>query len=144
MKKLLVLFITTLVFSCSGRALEVTDSTLAPPEKLPSLTLKVGDGMPDTSGIETVEVFPWSHSILGKGGEQHFKGDVDGIWTMEAFLYCDGKLLENPFGIYISELKVIYLDRDMDRIIDEVIVIGSRRMSIGKTAPDCPPPATKI
>ena len=144
MKKLLALFITTLVFSCSGRALEVTDSTLAPPEKLPALTLKVGDEMPDTSGIEIVEVFPWHHLILGRGGEQHFKGDVDGIWTMEAFLYCDGKLLENPFGIYISELKVIYLDGDMNREIDEVIMVGSKRISIGETAPDCPLPATKI
>ena len=110
----------------------------------PAFALEIGDKMPDTSGIETEAVLPWHHLILGKGGEQHFKEGADGFWTMEAFLYCDGKLLENPFGIYISELKVIYLDGNMDRIIDEIIVIGSKRMSIGETAPECPSADLKI
>ncbi|HEA65916.1 MAG TPA: hypothetical protein ENI07_03705, partial [Desulfobacterales bacterium] len=90
MKKLLVLFITALVFSCAGRAMEIKDSALEPPEKLLPPVLMVGDPMPDMSGTEVTDMLPWFNFLLGKSGERHFTGLFGEAWTMEAFLFCDG------------------------------------------------------
>lgn len=112
----------------------------------PAFALDVGDPMPDVSGIEVTEVLPWFNFGLNKSGERHFRGVFGKVWTMEAFLSCDGKLLEKPFGYYTSILDVIYLDLDMDGEINEVILDASKppKATIGITAPDCPPPAVNI
>ncbi|KKK73821.1 hypothetical protein LCGC14_2889990, partial [marine sediment metagenome] len=133
-----------LVFNGCSKNIDIKASVLEPLEKSPSALLGVGDPMPDNSEIAIAGMYPWAYSPTGKSGMQLYRGDANGVWTMEAFLSCDGELLEKPFGLYTNELGAIYLDKNMDRIIDEVIVLGSIRLTIGETAPDCPLPGTKI
>ncbi len=144
MKKLFILSIIVLLFGGCNRAVEIKADVSETSKVLPVSILEVGDPMPDTSGIAIAGMYPWAYSPTGKSGMQLYRGDANGVWTMEAFLSCDGELLEKPFGLYTNELGAIYLDKNMDRIIDEVIVLGSIRLAIGETAPDCPLPGAKI
>ena len=146
MRKLFISFVAILVFSGCGRTVGIKASMSEAPKVPPVLILKVGDKMPDMSGIEVTERLPWFNFLLGKSGGLHYTGVFGEVWTMEAFLFCAGKLLEKPFGFYTSVLDIVYLDPDMDGKIDEVVLDASKppRATVGATAPNCPLPATDI
>ena len=100
-----------------------------------ALALMVGDKMPYIKGAPDY-VKPWLGYLTGVSGEQHFKDNKVGEgFKMEAYLTCDNVSLLVPFGVYDSVENLVYLDPDMDGIIDSVI---SPNQSIASTAPLCP------
>ncbi len=123
MKRLLII----LIFICSFL---VVQTSIAEP-------LKVGDQVPNVEG-EPNYIKPWYKTIDGvliKGGERHYK-DIDSVnWIMKVYLYCGSVLLKKPFAFYLSKLNVVYLDINMDSIIDKMII--DPKVSIALTAPEC-------
>ncbi len=123
MKRLLII----IIFICSFL---LAQTSIAEP-------LKVGGQMPNME-TEPDYIKPWNRivdDVLSKGGERHFR-DIDSIhWTMEAFLSCGSVVSKKPFAFYLSKLNVVYLDLNMDGIIDKMVIDPTK--TIASTAPEC-------
>jgi len=97
--------------------------------------LKVGDKMPYMKGAPTY-LSSWMDPNTGSYGERRFRDNDNGEgFKMEAYLTCNDVSLLVPFGVFDSIEDLVYLDPNMDGIIDN---IDSPNMSIGSTAPPCP------
>lgn len=145
MKKLFVLFIVAIAFSGCSRALEIKDSTPEPPEKLPSLALKVGDKMPDVSGLTYQREIPYSildKTIIKVIRDNNPRTQDYSEFATVAYLVCDGEQLPKPFGIFMGTNDTLYLDPDFDGRINRVWTVPLPPISM--TAPDCPAPSEKI
>ncbi len=101
-----------------------------------AFALEVGDKMPDVSGIKVQSERIWIDSLRGLSGPYYIRAEHPGDthFIIEAHLACGETINSNPFGIFISTESLLYLDKNMDGIIDS---IDSPTLTIGQTAPDC-------
>ena len=53
----------------------------------------------------------------------------NGIYTgSEAYKVCGNKLLDLPFGVHIEDEDIVYVDKNMDGIIDDAHGVEDRKI----------------
>ena len=93
----------------------------------------IGDKLRSFSEQHWYASLPWvNHN--GKGGNmQAYDTDLDGKPDFTE-IYLNGKF--KNYAVYDFKTKILYLDRDCDRRIDE-IVEDAIKYKVGDFAPDC-------
>jgi len=111
-------------------------STLIGCSKFPS---KIGEKMPAVNSQNVLEMGPWRNEDNSKKGfSLLLDEDGDGIHDLKAaYLECNKKIFEHPLGVYDGKNNILYLDKNFDGLVDEIIENPEKEKKIYNDAPDC-------
>lgn len=104
----------------------------------PVMALEKGDKMPDVDKADVVSYSSWV-SPDGRNSGVYIYADADGDSLPDygvALMICNGNIAKREFAIYSRAEGKLYVDRNTDGIIDEVVTDLQGR-NIYDDAPGC-------
>jgi len=106
---------------------------------LPAAAQEIGDKMPDIENGIILAADTWIYQGIERGA--YFLVDVDGDFQQDytsAHIICYEEISEKPFAIYNGKTQDLYIDSNMDGIVDYKLNLMGKPRAMGEDAPNCP------